>query len=395
MNIKLIVLALLATTAIVIATFPVIPQARAITSAQNTTSGIHKPSIEVVFVLDTTSSMSGLIQAAKEKIWSIASSMASAQQNPDIKMGLVAFRDRGDAYVTKVLQLSTDLDLMYAQLMDFRAQGGGDGPESVNQALDDAINRIAWTSDSNTYKVAFLIGDAPPHMDYADDVKFPVTLQQARQKGIVVNTIQSGQQRNTTPVWQNIAQLGYGEFFQVESSGNAVAVSTPFDKKLSALAASLEATRIFYGGEEQRKIQQSRLDASKKLNSELSESAKARRSIFNATTSGEANLLGESELVEAISSGRLELDDIATHELPASLQGMTPAEQKQLVETQTRRRAELKQEITELSNSRDNYIAEKVGSAAVSSSLDEKIYSAVKKQGRSKGLIYNNDHAAY
>ena len=49
-----------------------------------------KPKIDVVFVLDTTGSMSGLIGAAKEKIWSIATSMASAQPAPEIRIGLVA-----------------------------------------------------------------------------------------------------------------------------------------------------------------------------------------------------------------------------------------------------------------------------------------------------------------
>ncbi|MEW8587194.1 MAG: vWA domain-containing protein, partial [Candidatus Thiodiazotropha sp.] len=92
------------------------------------------PKIEVVFVLDTTGSMSGLIQASKEKIWSIASTMAQARPAPEIRMGLVAYRDRGDAYVTRVVDLSEDLDSVYATLMDFRAAGGGDGPESVNQA---------------------------------------------------------------------------------------------------------------------------------------------------------------------------------------------------------------------------------------------------------------------
>ena len=111
----------------------------------------HPPKIEVVFALDTTGSMSGLIQAAKDKIWSIASTMASAQQAPEIKMGLVAYRDRGDAYVTQVIDLSDDLDSMYAKLMDFQAQGGGDGPESVNQALHDAVHDISWSQDPNAY----------------------------------------------------------------------------------------------------------------------------------------------------------------------------------------------------------------------------------------------------
>ena len=60
--------------------------------------------VEVVFVLDTTGSMSGLINAAQEKIWSIASTLAQAQQAPEISMGLVAYRDRGDAYVTQVVR---------------------------------------------------------------------------------------------------------------------------------------------------------------------------------------------------------------------------------------------------------------------------------------------------
>ena len=95
---------------------------------------INQPKIEVVFVLDTTGSMSGLINAAKEKIWSIAGTMAQASTAPQIKMGLVAYRDRGDAYITKSIDLSDDLDSMYSKLMDFRANGGGDGPET-NEAV--------------------------------------------------------------------------------------------------------------------------------------------------------------------------------------------------------------------------------------------------------------------
>ncbi|MDH5353038.1 MAG: VWA domain-containing protein [Gammaproteobacteria bacterium] len=395
MNTKFIALALIATTAIGIAIFPSIQSANAVTTNNTAVEVEQKHRIEVVFVLDTTSSMSGLIQAAKEKIWSIASTMASAQQNPEIKMGLVAFRDRGDAYVTKVLDLSDDLDSMYAQLMDFKAQGGGDGPESVNQALDDAINRISWSQDDSVYKVAFLIGDAPPHMDYADDVKYPVTLERAKNNGIVVNTIQSGRNGGTTPVWQNIAQLGYGEYFQVENSGNSIAVSTPFDRKLSELAASLEATRIFYGDDKQRERQRRKNEASKKLRTELSDAALARRSAFNATASGEANLLGESELVDAITSGRIELDDLAEDEMPEDLRAMAPAEQEIYIVEKAKKRDQIKAEIEKLSDSRKRYIADQITAEVAKSSLDEKIYSAVKEQAKTKGLIYESDSAEY
>jgi hypothetical protein len=393
-NTKIVALALLVATATGIALFPTLQQAQATQTTQVVPAQSHR--IEVVFVLDTTSSMSGLIQAAREKIWSIATTMASAQENPDIKMGLVAFRDRGDAYITRVFDLSNDLDSMYASLMDFRAQGGGDGPESVNQALYDAIHKVSWSNDSNVYRVVFLVGDAPPHMDYGNDVKYPVTLAAAAKKGIVVNAIQSGQHQFTRPAWQEIAALGHGEYFQVEASGNAVAVSTPFDEKLSRLAAELEDTRLYYGDAETKKVQKAKLDANARLRKELSTEALARRDTFNATVSGKANLLGESELVDAISSGRVELDEIEEENLPASLQAMAPAEQMAVITEQAQRRDQLQQEIRKLSASRSNFIKEKIAAVGgADDSLDEKIYRAVKDQAASVGLTYDNDSASY
>ena len=396
MKSKIIALALFATTAMGIALFPSIQQAQAIANVKANTTPIQNHQIEVVFILDTTSSMSGLIQAAKEKIWSIASTMASSEQAPDIKMGLVAFRDRGDTYVTKVLDLSQDLDSMYAQLMDFKAQGGGDGPESVNQALYDAINRVSWSTDESVYKVAFLIGDAPPHMDYPNEVQFPLTLEHAKQKGIIVNTIQSGQNNSTAPVWQNIALLGDGKYFQVENSGNAVAVATPFDKKLSELSASLEDTRLYYGNAEAKKNQKRKNEATSKLRNELSQAALARRATFNATSSGESNFLGKGELVDAIASGRLELDEIDKDDMPASLQALAPEEQMEIITDQARRREIIKSDIKKLSESRNDYIGRKIAAKGnVSDSLDEKIYSTIKEQAKQKGLIYESESASY
>ncbi len=396
-NSKIVALALLAATATGIATYPLIHQAQATQTVQTTTQiPAQSHRIDVVFVLDTTSSMSGLIQADKEKIWSIATTMASARQNPEIRMGLVAFRDRGDAYITRTYDLSSDLDSMYVSLMDFRAQGGGDGPESVNQALYDAVHDMSWSADSNTYKVVFLVGDAPPHMDYHNDVKYPVTLEVARRKGIIVNAIQSGQHQNTRPAWQQIASLGQGEYFQVEDSGNAIAVSTPFDEQLSALAAELEDTRLYFGNKEAKKAQQAKLDANARLRKELSTEALARRDTFNATASGKTNLLGDRELVDAITSGRVELDEIEEENLPASLQALAPAEQMEVIGEQAKRRDELQQEIRKLSESRSRYIKQKVeAEGGAEDSLDEKIYGAVKDQAASVGLTYDSDSASY
>src|SRR5579864_8058487 len=83
-----------------------------------------RPQVEVVFCLDTTGSMGGLIDAAKQKIWAISNQIAGGKPTPRLKIGLVAYRDRGDAYVTKVFDLTEDLDAIHGQLMGMQAQGG-------------------------------------------------------------------------------------------------------------------------------------------------------------------------------------------------------------------------------------------------------------------------------
>jgi Mg-chelatase subunit ChlD len=347
--------------------------------------------IEAVFVLDTTSSMSGMIEAAKEKIWSIASTMASAQPAPEIKIGLVAFRDRGDRYVTQVIDLSEDLDSMYATLMDFRAQGGGDGPESVNQALHEAVQRISWSQDPDSYQVIFLVGDAPPHMDYQNDVKYPETLAAARMKGIVVNTIQCGDNPATTQQWVQIAQLSQGRHFNVAQGGDAIAISTPFDTELATLSKALDDTRLYYGTEAEKVEQDRKVAAADKLHSVASVESRARRAAFNMSAAGTRNFLGRGELVADIAEGRVDLLEIDTDELPESMRPMSAPQQQALIAEVKSKRDSLQRQIGELANERESYIAEKIEEVGgAEESLDYKIFSAVRDQAGKKGLVYED-----
>src|SRR5688572_16173873 len=315
-----------------------------------------RPKVEVVFVLDTTSSMTGLIDAAKANIWSIATTMAQAQPAPDIRIGLVAFRDRGDDYVTRVVDLSSDLDSMYATLMDFRAEGGGDGPESVNAALHDAVHRISWSQDPKAYQVVFLVGDAPPHMDYQDDVHYPETVRAATAKGIVVNTILAGNDSTTEAEWRKIAMSNQGEFFQVASTGAAVAVETPFDAEIAAVSKSLDVTRLYFGDAETQRQLAAKVSATGKLHAEGSPASRAKRAAFNASAAGRDNAFGENELVDAVASGRVELAKVEKADLPPALRELDADAQAKLVKQTGEKRAELSRELAALADKRRAYI---------------------------------------
>ena len=346
--------------------------------------------VEVVFVLDTTGSMGGLIETAKEKIWSIASTLAQAHQAPEISMGLVAYRDRGDAYLTRVVDLDRDLDSMYSKLMDFQADGGGDGPEAVNEALEAALERVSWSQDPGTYKVVFLVGDAPPHMDYQDDEKYTSVVATAAARGIVVNTIQCGSMSETVAPWQHIAALGHGRYFTVDQAGGAVAIATPFDAQIATLAGELDSTRLYYGSSDEQAQMAAKIEATTRLNEEASVGARARRGAFNATLAGLSNFLGGRELVDDVANGRVDVASVPEAELPASIAAAPPAQRQAAVEAVVQKREELQREIAKLAAERDAFIAtevEKQGGAA--DSLDQQIYDAIRDQAAPLGLDYD------
>lgn len=395
MNTKLLGIALFGMTLAAIVYYP---QLSAKTIQVDPPIGHHitatdNPKVDVVFVLDTTGSMGGLIQTAKEKIWSIATTMASAQQTPEIRIGLVAYRDRGDSYVTKVVDLSDDLDSVYATLMDFEADGGGDTPESVNKALYDAVHNMSWSQQDQAYQVIFLVGDAPPHMDY-NEVRYPEIVASALDKGIVINTIQCGDIASAIDPWTQIASLGDGNFFQVEQAGGAVAYTTPFDEEIAELSAQLDGTRLYFGTEEEKEEMRGKMAATDKLHEGASFASRARRGVFNASAGGRTNLLGRNELVAAVESGAVELNELEEDALPEALKPMAPAEQKAFVAELAEERADLQRQIRELSQDRDGYLAKKVDEAGgLADSLDQKLYDAVKEQAGEAGLEYEDGPA--
>jgi hypothetical protein len=144
--------------------------------------------IEVLFVLDSTGSMSSAIHEAKERILAIGAEIAAGEPRPDVRFGIVTFRDRGDAYVTKRWPLTRDWEATRAALATIVAEGGGDGPESVIQALHEGLRDTEWTLAPEVMKVLYLIGDAPPNV-YPDDFDWRADLRWAVENGIVVQAI--------------------------------------------------------------------------------------------------------------------------------------------------------------------------------------------------------------
>ena len=343
-----------------------------------------KPRIEVCFVLDTTGSMSGLIEGAKQKIWSIANEMVSTKPTPELRFGLVGYRDRGDEYVTKRFDLTNDIDAVYANLQGFRA-GGGDMPESVNQALHEAVTKMSWSTKREVLKIIFLVGDCPPHMDYADDLKYPEVCQQAAKRDLIINTVQCGCRTQTTPVWQEIAKLAEGSYVAIAQSGGMVAMATPMDAELAALNRKLGGTLVAYGAEPAR-----RAVAAKQFAAEAAPASVAADRLYFNMKAGVA-VQGEGELLDSLNSGKLRLAEVRKDQLPADWQKLSAVELKEAVEKKQKERAGFQAQIAKLGEEREEYLAKERQRLAANSkadSFDEKVAETIRAQAARKGIEY-------
>ncbi len=340
--------------------------------------------IEVVFVLDTTGSMSGLIEGAKAKIWSIANGLAANGQKSSVRMGLIGYRDRGDEYVTRRYDLTADIDSIYARLRSFRAGGGGDGPESVNQALDEAISQMSWSSRDDVYRVVFLVGDAPPHTDYGD-VSVDASVRRARQQGISVNTVQCGAWDETRRVWQQIAKLGGGQYAAIAQDGGMVAIATPMDDELSTLNEQLARTVIGYGDAAAKSEMDSKVSAAREAPAAIA----ADRLSYMRKAGGRV-VSGLLDLVEATAEG-LRLEDVAEEELPAEMQAMAPEARSAYVEKNRSERARIQERIGKLSAKRDDYVTveqKKLEAEGRADGFDSEVFATIKHQAAEKGITY-------
>ena len=350
-----------------------------------TQTGETKPRIEVCFVLDTTGSMGGLIEGAKQKIWSIANEMISAKPTPELKLGLIGYRDRGDEYVVKSFQLTDDIDSIYGHLRDFKAEGGGDEPESVNEALAEAIEKMPWSQDRKVLKIIFLVGDAPPHLDYADGPKYPELCRIAAKKDLIINTVQCGNIAETTPIWKEIAKLSEGSYAAIVQSGGVAVIATPMDDELARLNKKIGATLIPYGDAAlQREV------AAKQAFAESAPaSATADRLSYNAKT-GKA-VQGRGELLDALANNKIKLDAIDRKDLPQEFQKLTKQEMEARIAKTRTERDSLQKEVQDLAKKRDAYIQaenKRLAEAGKGDGFDDKVAKTIHQQAERKGISY-------
>jgi hypothetical protein len=325
--------------------------------------------IDVVFAVDTTGSMGGLIDGAKRTVWSIANHIRQTDPNANLRIGLVAYRDVGDDYITRDFALTTDLDAVFAELSSYQADGGGDTPENVDAALDITLHKMKWRGDAK--KLVFLVGDAPP-ASRGDVPTFDVLAREAGERQIVINTIRAGHDPETAMSFQRIASLGHGEFSSIQQDGGVQQIATPYDQKMAELSATIDSTSVIAGDDGIRARYAAKMGAM----AAAPAAAKADRASYYAKGTGARS---SEDLVGGYASGAVNVDSVKDGELPSDLRGLAKPALKAELDKRVAERKAAQAEIGELAKQRDAYLKNQV-TEAPPAGFDVKVKEAVEKQ---------------
>lgn len=339
---------------------------------------------EIVFCLDATGSMSGLISTAKEKIWDIVTGISQEQEVKKIKLGMIFYRDKGDQFVTKFYPLTENIDSIYTELLAIDANGGGDTPESVNLALHEAVSKMKWSKDANTFKTVFLVGDCPPHMDY-NEVRYPESCATANQKGVVINTIKLGTAcEDAIPHFKKIASLTNGTYLQLGQNATDVVINTPYDDSIVFYSKLIDESKIYYGSAATKEVMYLNKTKSIELYDKSSKTSAVSRAQYNSSTAGKENGFGRNELVQEIIEHKISLDSIKTTDLPYELKDLSKEEQLKTVEKLKVEREENMKKLDEYVKRKDTYIRTEKAKSPEKESFSEEVVKTLKVQSKKK-----------
>jgi hypothetical protein len=342
----------------------------------------HAREVDLVVALDTSGSMDGLIDSARGKLWDIVNLMAKAEPTPVLRVGLISYGNTGHdpakGWVKKEIDLTTDLDTVYAKLFALRTNGGD---EYVARAVQTATREMEW--HANALKIVFVAGNEPATQDPV--VPLETALRDASEHGILVNAIYCGNESaGEVAGWRQVAALGHGEFASIDQN-HVVAIATPMDAELGRLSAALNSTYVGYGADGERGLANQALQD--KNASAGGGSVVASRAV---TKGGRMYDARRWDLVDAQANGK-DIKKMAPEELPAPMQAMAPAAREAFVKEKAAERLKVQAKIGELAKQREVYLKnerKKPAAPGAQADLDDALSKTLKQEAQKAGFKF-------
>lgn len=341
-----------------------------------------RKAIDLALCLDTSGSMQGLIDAARQRMWEVVNELATATPTPVLRVALLTYGSEGteaDGFVVVRTPFTTDLDLVSEKLF---ALGTNGGTEYVGRVVRTAVGSLQW-SGPDAAKILFVAGNESADQDRA--APFRDVVQHAFGLGVRVNSIYCGNPDDgDAPLWREVAVVGHGRFAAIDHNHGVVAVATPFDAELADLSGKLNRTYLAYGEKAKEALgRQTAQDA----NAAPSAPAAAARA---ASKAGGLYDNRGWDLVDRSREEGFDLDKVPVEELPEEMKAMTPAQRKALLAEKTAERAALAAKVKDLDAKRRAYVQAEMSKKGLddSKALDRAIRDAVREQAAASGFTF-------
>lgn len=382
---KIMTITVFVITAAIIGLYPVFNKpAKAI--AIDTISS--KPKIQIAILLDTSSSMSGLINQARNQLWQVVNEFSTAEKDgekPELEVAVYEYGNNrlssSSGYIRQVTPLTGELDQVSEALFSLTTNGGN---EFCGYVIKTAVNGLNWSKSNNDIKAIFIAGNEPFTQG---PVNFRTAIQQAKEKGITVNTIHAGPtQAGANSGWKAGAMLAGGDFMSINHNHVVAHITAPQDKRIAELNKKLNNTYIPYGKEGREKAERQRAqdEKSQEISSGLmSKRARAKiSSMYNNST---------WDLVDAIETGKVKLEEMDAAALPAPMRSMPREKQEEYVQEKVQERKKIKEEIGRLSLERSDYVKKKKQDMAKPgvATVNDAVSSAIRKEAEKKNYKLN------
>lgn len=341
--------------------------------------------IQVALLLDTSSSMDGLIDQAKSRLWNIVNTLTTLRyegKKPSIEISLYEYGNDGlsadGGFIRQVTPLTSDLDLLSEKLFALRTNGG---LEYCGQVIQTSTNELKWDDNKNSMKLIYIAGNEPFNQG---KINYIEAISDAVKKGIYVNTIHCGDDYSgRNGMWKDGADKGNGEYFFIDHNQKVIYIPTPYDVRIDDCNTRLNNTYIYYGAQggkmKERQMEQDMMAA------EVSSENKVTRAAAKANY-GYSN--ASWDLVDAIEMDGANLKDIDKSTLPEKYRKMNDAQLKKEIENMTSERKKIQKEILELNTEREKFIQTELAKRGEGDTdLGTAITNAVLRFAKEKGYI--------
>lgn len=348
---------------------------------------LGEPLVQIAILIDTSSSMDGLIDQTRTQIWKIVNTLANGNREgkkPKIELALYEYGNSNlaasDNYIRQVSPFTNSLDKISEKLFELKTNGG---EEYCGAVIQRALSELSWKKYDDVYRVIFIAGNEPFTQGPVD---FRPVMESARSQGIFVNTIFAGsRQEGIATQWMAGAQLAQGDFHVINQDRMVQVMATPYDDEIQRLGQEYNSTVIpmgYTGKEEEDRMQAQ--DAKMAAAAPSSGGSVERAAAKASSQYSEAN----SWDLTSVFSKKKSVANVKKAELPAQLKGKSDKEIEAFVAEKNEKREKIQARIDDLNRKRNEYISRESAKTERRDDVGRATQASVKSQGKKSGFAF-------